>query len=270
MLRPETVHVWAPEGSQGPLLQAGTEYMVSLLLEGRIQSGIVAGLWGEEARVLGHYQPAPQGYEGLLRRRITGGWEVDAKPSTSYLSIVFASESLEETARLAEEVADCLRAQAWGATRLGPRRLAAGVVEVLGDFSLESAVECGVRILGAKESKPVDVAEKASRLEKAYLHPGWSRFSGAEGLPRVGVVERPPYQVRIGLSIDSGFIATARIDGVFMAAPPAEPYSTIASIQGMPAGEQAELILEARFGGPVELYGIQGEDVVEAFRRALG
>jgi len=270
VLRPEKLSVWTPKAARGPLLQGGAEALVALLLEGRIQSGIVTGKWGEEATILGYYQPAPPRTGGILRRRITGGWEARASPETGYAAIVFASESLEETAELAKQLAEALGAEAWGATRMGPRTLGAGVIEVVGPFDPVQAVEAAQEALGARERGLLDLEGQASKLEKAYIHPGWAGFTGAEELERLGVVERPPFHVRIGLAVREKFIASARIDGVFMAAPPAEPYSTIASIQGMPAGEQAELILAARFGGPIELYGVTGEDVVEAFRRALG
>jgi len=269
VLKPEELRVWRPDGARGPLLQAGAEALTALLLEGRVQAGVVAGYWGEDALVLGYYQPAPREGASLLRRRVTGGWEARAGPETGYAAIVFASESLEEAAGLAEEIADRLRAEAWGATRMGPRRLGAGVLEFIGPFDPGQAVDEAKRILGASRVSGIDLSGQADRIAKAYLHPGWAHFYGAEDLEAHGVVERPPFHVRIGLTVREGFIAAARIDGVFMAAPPAEPYSTIAAIQGMPAGEQAEMMLAVRFGGPVEVYGVSGEDVVEAFRRAL-
>ncbi len=266
MLRPTRIAVYA--GSGGYTLQAATEALAARALEGAIQAGLASGPWGMEGRILGLYQASAG--DDAVYRRITGGWDASANPETGYAGLVYASESLAETVEIAERLADCLGAEAWGATRMGPRRLAAGIIEAVGDFDPDAALDCARRALGRpRPTRPPEMP--LERLSKPYMHPSWRLYPGALVMPRRGERARGPWRVRVGVSLVEGrFIADARIDGVFLAAPPSEPFSTIAGITGMPAGDQVLLAVEARFSAAIELHGIEPVDVVEALRDALG
>jgi len=252
------------------LLQAGLEAIIGSFLEGRIQASLLVGEPEAEGILLGYYQAAPQRLEGGVWRRITGGWEAHIGPGTWYVAAVFASESLEEAVWLGRKMSKCLGGS-WGATRIGPRRLAAGVVEMTTDSDPREAERCAAEMLvkpgGGVERR--GLPESASRIERAYREPRWRLFEGAEPLPHKGVARRGPYHVRVGVSLHEGYISLARVDGVFMASPPNEPYNAIAAIQGMPLGPQVLLLLESRLAGMAELYGVEASDFSEALRRAV-
>ena len=266
MLRPLRIAVLRLEGLER--LQAATEALAARLLEGRLQAGMVVGSTMVDGVLYGLYEA---GWGPRAYRRITGGPKASLRPDTVYAGIVYASESLEETVQAAETIVECLGAKNWGATRMGPRRLAAGIIEVVGDYSPDQALECTRIALRKPRPQTLDQSTlPIDRLSKPYLHPKWRNYTGADPLPCKGAARRGDYMVRIGLSLwEDTFIADARIDGVFNAAPPMEPFSTLAGITGMPVGEQALLALETRFSAKIELHGITPEDVVEAFRKAI-
>ncbi len=252
----------------GVYLQAATESMIGLHLGGKIQAGLVLGKWMDEGRVLGYYEgyrPEP----GKAWRRITGGPTATVNNDTDYLSVVFASESLEETAGKAQELSSCLNIKVWGVTRMGPRPLAAGVIEAFGSFKDRDAVECVKNVLGGRVEETHNVElDRIKRIARAYIEKGWIEYSGAAKMAYSSIVSRGDYYVRMGVAVVEGFISNALIDGVFYAAPPNEPFNTVAALRGMPVGDQALLLLEARLG-IMELYGIKPSDVIEAYLEAV-
>lgn len=269
-LRPRVIHVYASGGAFH--LQAALEKLVGLLLEGRLQAGLVAGPWRARGVILGLYQayePAPM----PAFRRMTGGPGVPVEPGDTYTGLVFASRSLPEAVEVMEGLAGCLGSRPLGATRVGPRRLAAGVVEVLGGHGVGEAVECASRLLGGPRARPLDPGSLGDLrgLARAYSEARWIQYPGALGLPRAASRARGPWRVRVGVElVEDRFIGEARIDGVFLAAPPAEPFSTLAGITGMPVGDQVLMGLEARFTRAIELYGVDARDIVGAAAEALG
>jgi len=259
--------------ARGPmeLLQGGLEAVIGAFMEGRLQATMLQGEPDGEGVLLGFYQPAPPSPGVMVWRRITGGPEARVAGGSWYIALAFASESLSETAGVGERLGECGRARAWGATRLGPRRLGVGVVELVTDRPRE-VLECARGIL-ARPGAPLEripLPGSAGRIARAYREPRWRLYEGAGILPRRAEVSRGPYRVRIGVSIYEGYISVARVDGTFMAAPPNEPYNTIAAIQGLPASGQALTLLEARLSGVAELYGLEPGDFREALRIALG
>ncbi len=263
------VREWSLEGAYR--LQALTEYVVGQLLEGRIQAGIVHGRWGASGWVVGLYQPALGGM-GVVARRVTGGGMVYSQPQDYYLALVVPSTSLRALVDLARDYSECLGSGFLGVTRFGPRVLSAGVVEYIGGIDVSRAFEC-LQVFSRRprvKRGSVDPA-RVDAIARAYGSARWIYYDGVSQLDRVGVVERNGFHVKVGVHlVEERYISTARIEGDFYAAPPAEPFSTIASIQGMPVGDQVLLALEARFGSVVELYGVTASDVVESARRALG
>ncbi|MCE4620224.1 MAG: hypothetical protein F7C33_04290 [Desulfurococcales archaeon] len=267
MLTPKTLALPAYPPSKPEEAQAQVEELVALHLEGKIQAGLVASSWSGEGLVLGFYEAYR---EGARWRRITGGPSYKATGATGYAGLVFASEDLGEVAEIASRLAECIGGEAWGVTRIGPPQLAAGVVEVLGGFTPDTAVACvqeelfGVRL----EAKSVGL-KSTERISKAYAAKGWVHYTGAVEMPFVGRVERGDYWVRMGIAVTGdGFISNARIDGVFHAAPPNEPYNLVNAVLGMPAGEQALDLFEAR-SNLVEVWGLERSDLVEALARAI-
>lgn len=268
-LRVRRIAVWRVNGSYR--LQAATELAVSRLLEGREQAVIVFGEWNLRGRVLGFYQSS-HGLGDVIARRSTGGGSILVERPVSYASVIFPSTSLNATVDLAREISGCLGTGFAGATRLGPKPLSAGVIEYLGDFDMDQVIDCS-RIIGRRPRLVEETPEgdKLTRISRAYAERRWIRYDGASTLPMVGEARRDHYMVRVGVRLYEGrFIAEARIDGDFLAAPPAEPFSTIAGVQGMPVSDQVLLALETRFSAGMELYGIEPEDIVTAFRYAVG
>ena len=259
--------------ARGPLerLQASLEALVGLFLEGRLQASLLVGEPEGEGVLLGYYQASPLDADpGTTWRRITGGPEARVGSGSWYIGLVFASEDLAEAVGVARGLAECLGGGVWGATRMGPRELGAGIVEVV-TSDASRALECARGLVarpGASASR-LGVPESASRIERAYRDPRWKLYTGASPLPLRASVSRGPYSVRVGVSLYEGrYVSLARLDGVFMAAPPNEPFNTAAALQGMPVGDQLYTLVEARLGG-AELYGIAPGDVVEALREAL-
>ncbi|MCE4628011.1 MAG: hypothetical protein F7C34_02540 [Desulfurococcales archaeon] len=269
MLEPRTISVARPPGP-GPLLQAGLEALAGMLLEGRLQSAIISSRWGENSILLGYYEPYTGG-PGLVRRRITGGRSAQLGEEDIYAGIVFASESLLETAELAGRIAECSGAKAWGATRIGPRRLAAGIIEIVGARDTGAPLECYVSMLSTKPALGrVSVEESARRIARAYEDKRWAHYSGANNMPVKIVSRRGDYWVRMGFHVTrDGFIAAARIDGVFNAAPPNEPYNLASAIVGMPANENVLMLAEHRLE-KIEFYGVDREDVLGILERLVG
>ena len=261
MLEPKTISVARPTG-QGPLLQAGLEALAGMVLEGRIQSGVISSPWGERSALLGYYEPYTGG-PVPVRRRITGGRTAMLREDDVYSGIVFASESLVEAARLAELIAECSGAKAWGATRMGPRRLAAGIIEIAGARDPGAPLECYVALLSTRPSiEAVDVGESARRIARAYEDRRWTHYTGASSMPVRIASSRGEYYVRMGFHVTGdGFIAAARIDGVFNAAPPSEPYNLASAIVGMPLNENVLMLAEHRLE-KIELHGVERRDVL--------
>ncbi len=267
MLKPRTLTIPEPFSSEPYRLQARLELLVARHLEGRIQAGLVSGIWTGDGVVLGFYEPYRS---GARWRRITGGGSVSVRGGKTYTGLVYASENLSEVASIAERLSNCLGGGLWGVTRIGPRRLAAGVIEVFGDHTIEEAVECVSSNLfdGRLEVRSMRF-EGEDRIVKAYSHPGWLHYYGIGEMPYRGMVERDKYYVRIGLSVtNDGFISNARIDGTFNAAPPNEPYNIVSAVLGLPIGEQSIDLMEARLN-LAEFYGVEPGDVLEAFRIAV-
>jgi len=253
-------------------LQAVLESLVGMLLEGKMQAGLIHGAWGESSLLLGFYMPAPDRPGVPLRRRVTGGPSVVMEPDTPYTGIVFAAESLEETAILGESVARCLGADVWGATRFGPSKLGVGVIEIIGGRpGREAAVRCFEESISSRvETVEIGEPPGAARIERAYRHPGWAGYKGAALMPLRGERSSGAYTVRVGIALSEGrFIADARIDGTFMAAPPNEPFNTLSNVRGMPLGDQALLSLEVRLER-IEWYGVAWRTVLDAFLEAAG
>ena len=267
MLTPKTLALPANPPARPEEAQAQLEEMVALHLEGKIQAGLVAAQWGGEGLVLGFYEAYR---DGARWRRITGGPSYNATRETGYAGLVFASEDLGEVAEVAGRLAECIGGGAWGATRIGPSQLAAGVVEVLGGFAPETAVSCVRDELFGRRLEAGRVELKSTgRIAKAYITRGWIHYAGAAGMPVIGEVKRGDYWVRIGIAVTGdGFISNARIDGVFHAAPPNEPYNLVNAILGMPAGEQAVDLFEAR-SNLVEVWGLKRSDLVLALSWAI-
>jgi len=258
--------------ARGPmeLLQGGLEAIVAALMEGRLQATILQGEPEGEGVLLGFYQPAPE-EDSSVWRRITGGREARVTGGSWYVAVAFAAESLGEAVSLGERLQACSGAEGWGATRMGPRELGVGVVELVTQRPHE-VLECARGFL-ARPGSPVEEASlpgSAYRIARAYRDRRWRLYEGAGILPRRAEVSRGRYRVRVGVSVYEGYISAARVDGTFMAAPPNEPYNTIAAIQGLPASAQALNLLEVRLTGMAELYGVEPGDFREALRRALG
>jgi hypothetical protein len=259
--------------ARGPieLLQGGLEAVIGALMEGRLQATILQGEPEGEGVLLGFYQPAPEKPGSPIWRRITGGREARLRSGSWYVAVAFAAESLSEAAGLGEMLEECAGAEAWGATRMGPRELGVGVVEAVTQRPHE-ALEC-LRNALTRPGATVEEAPlpgSAYRIARAYREPRWRIYEGARLLPRKAEVSRGSYRVRLGVSVYEGYISVARVDGTFMAAPPNEPFNTMAAIQGLPADTQALTLLEARLAGIAELYGVEPGDFREALRRALG
>ena len=268
-LKVRRITIWKVNGAYR--LQAASEIAVGNLLEGRVQSMIVFGEWNLKGRVLGFYQSSND-YLDVVARRATGGDSLLVEKPTNYAAVVTPTTSLRGTIDMAREISDCLGVRFAGATRIGPMTLSAGVIEFIGDFTLDSLIDCS-RVI-ARRPRIIEreaPEDRITEVAKAYATRSWIHYSGASSLPMIGEAKRGDYSVRIGVDLYEGkFISTARIDGNFLAAPPAEPYSTIAGIQGMPIGDQVFLALEARFSAGLELYGIEPEDITLALKRAVG
>lgn len=267
-LKIRKINVWRLDGSYR--LQAASELAVARVLEGRTQSMIVYGQWNLTGVVLGFYQSS-RGVDGVVARRATGGGSTVVKEPTSYASIIIPSTSLRATVDVAKELSECLGVGFSGVTRIGPITLSAGVIELLGDFQLDQLLDCSKPI--TRKPRVVEARppyERITDVAKAYATREWIQYEGSLTQPLVGEARRGDYMVRVGVSLYEGkFISEARIDGNFYAAPPAEPFSTIAGIQGMPLGDQVYLALEARFSSGLEIYGVEPEDVTLALRRAV-
>jgi hypothetical protein len=267
MLEPESLAVTSNHGQGGAALQAGLEMLVALHLEGRIQAGLVSGPWMGSGTILGYYQPFTP---GARWRRITGGPEARAGPETGYAGLVFASESLAEVVELARTLYKCLDASVWGATRVGPKPLAAGVIEVIGDFSRAEAVDCVAASLFDKKLETTNIPlPQAGRVIEAYTSPSWIHYDGAERLPFKGKRSAGRNYVEIGLDVGpDGFITAARIEGVFNAAPPGEPFSLASLLLGLPLSDDALEAFQARLS-LLEVDGVDRQSIAEALREAL-
>ena len=104
-------------------------------------------------------------------------------------------------------------------------------------------------------------------MARAYEHPGWRLYPGARGMEKRARIEAPPYWIGLGISTAEGlYIASARIEGVFHAAPPNEPFNLAAALEGMPLGEQAEMLAHAR-ASLMEIHGPPPDAVPALIRR---
>ncbi|MEB3844639.1 MAG: hypothetical protein LRS48_03025 [Desulfurococcales archaeon] len=256
------------------LLQSGLEVLVGRMLEGKIQSGLVYGSWGEESVLYGYYSPYdPALHAGGLKgyRRVTGGPPVRMGRDTLYVGLVFASESLVETAELGSRLASCLDGDLMGATRFGPRELAAGVVEIAAPEGAD-IVGCVSHVLGVPPSgfSRLSVGGEAVRIGRAYSHPGWVRFQGVKSMPRTCTYSFPGGRVRLGVALsEEKYIVAARIEGDFNAAPPNGPFNLVSSIEGMPAGDTVVDAFNVRAEATVEWLGVDIGGLTSCFSRLL-
>ncbi len=256
------------------LFQAGLEVLVGRMLEGKIQSGLVYGSWGVESVLYGYYSPYnPALHAGGLKgyRRVTGGPPVRMRRDTLYVGLVFASESLVETAEIGSRLASCLDGRLMGVTRFGPRELAAGVVEVAAPEEADT-IGCVSHVLGVPPSgfSRLSIGGEAARIGRAYSHPGWVMFQGAKSMPRTCTYSYPGGRITLGIALsEEKYIATARIEGDFNAAPPNGPFNLVSSIEGMPAGDTAVDAFNIRAETTVEWLGADVRGLTLCFSRLL-
>ncbi len=272
MLKSDKIWVFNLARQNVPIIQAGIESVTGLFLEGRVQASIVYGIVETESRVAGYYESVEVGDHGVYRR-VTGGSTAHLAAGDAYIGLLFASESLGEVAEVAERMSGCLGGGVWGVTRIGPREVAAGVIELFGAHELTNVIDCARPLVGVKGVRVVKAEPPSSvgRIAKAYAEPSWRYYPGIRSLPHRGLVFRDDYWVGIGLSLyKDRYVSLARVEGVFYAAPPAEPFSLVANLQGMPVGDQLLLMLEARASTQMELHGVEPGDFVKAFVRAAG
>ena len=272
MLKPSVVRVIEDPGVKGPGLQALLEAAISDFLAGRVQAVLIAAPWGEKSLLHGYYQAyrePPKGY--AARRRISGGPDILVEPRDYYIGLFYASESLDEVVDLARRIEQANRdaIKGWGATRLGPRPLAAGVVEAVLTVrpSIDSIIELlnpeGPRIV--RDYLPLEAARK---LEDFYENPRWPRYYGAMGLPYVCEMKRDGFLLRTGASLtEDKYFAVVRVDGTFHAAPPSGPFSMASFLEGMPFNELTLDALEIRAATQIEWYPFDPLDVRRCFER---
>ncbi len=268
-------------------LQALAEYLSNLALQGAIRSASFAAPWRWRGRVLGFYQSSDKPEHTY--RRMTGGPEAVYGEEGTYVFLVHPSTGLGETLDKAIEAAWCILEAcgagyrgfrdgrliheggvgALGVTRLATRGAGPGVVEIhLPGLRCENAAKrCLSPILGqAEEEKPE--WSGLDRIASSYGEPGWRAYLGTRGLA-VGESRRGGYYVKVGVAVESGVIAAARLEGSFYAAPPAEPFSTLAALEGMPPTATNIDIVLSRLSTRAELAGVYLDDFKRALQEAL-
>ena len=257
-------------------LQASLEYLIGQHLEGKIQSGLIIGKWKEYSLLLGYYQPYKTYPGHRVLRRITGGKEAILTPNHTYLGLVFASENLEEVVETGEKLIECTgnkEGTIMGVTRIGPRPLATGVIEIIAELEINNTVHCVTSELFGKNLEVRKIMENPDlqRLTKPYEDPRWTRFNGIEAYPKKCSLRRGDYLLRLGASIVEGkYIGDMAIDGSFYAAPPNEPFNLVNTLAGMPITDQTIYAFEVRLGKQLELYGLGKDEVTCCFKRLMG
>ncbi len=275
MLRPREVKLVREPRESGPDLQAVLDGIIAEFLEGKVQAAILSARWGEKSLLQGFYQAyrgsPPRGYS--VRRRITGGRGILVEPSDYYVGVVFASHNLREVVELAESIAGSSPSvRGWGVTRIGPRPLAAGVVEIVLEESI--SLEGILSLLNPEEPRVDEAYEPkvSQRLRSLYRDPRWSTgFSGIEGLPRSCEIREGEAVLRVGASMtEEKYFAIVKIEGTFHAAPPNGPFSLASFLEGMPANEMTFDALEVRAASQVEWYPFDAYDIRRCVEGLVG
>ena len=284
MSRTRTLWVDVSEAPSPFHLQALAEYLSTLVLRGAVRSAGFAARWRWRGRVLGFYQPSEKPEHTY--RRMTGGPEAVYEDGGTYIFLVHPSAGLGETLDKALETAWCILEAsgagyrgfrngvlvhgrgvgALGVTRLATRGPGPGIVEIPlpGLDCIHEARRCLDPLLGPGMEEERPEWGGLDRIASSYSEPGWRAYPGAKGLA-AGESRRGGYYVRIGVSLESGVIAAARLEGSFYAAPPSEPFNTLAALEGMhPTHTNIEIVL-SRLAHRAELAGVHLDD----FRRAL-
>ena len=271
-IKPPYIEVYYSGNPPTPYhLQAFTETLAAMLMEGRLASALLYARWPWRGRIVGLYEASTT---APVARRITGGPSVDVDEQAYYASLIHASGSLGDSLKLAGSIAECLGSGiAYGATRLGRGKLAAGVIELIINrkISIGDILACIEPVLGYGEEHLKGEPEWNALGEKpeAYAAMGWRLYHGSHGMTYMGVRPREGNIVRIGVEVSNGFIAAARVDGVFNAAPPNEPFNVISMIEGMPVDESTMDAVEVRLESMLEIAGVTKGDFLEALREAL-
>jgi len=271
-LRPPRMAVYTIARPKSPYhLQALAEKIAADMMEGKLASSAIISRWPWKGVVSGLYA----GEERIpLVRRITGGSSARILGQGGYVAVVKATTSLEEAIELGMGLSRCMRGvYAMGATRIGRAELAPGLVELFIEEgrNVAEVLECIESTVSPKDVEFREAPEwgTLNDIAEAYAAIKWRMYAGASDTEHWSMVSRGEYYVRVAVDLHGMFITRARVDGVFYAAPPSEPFNVASMIEGMRADEQALQAVEARASAMMELAGIKVEDVVEAFRRAL-
>ncbi len=209
-------------------------------------------------------------------RRITGGREALLTPDHTYLGLVFASENLKEIVEVGNKFIRCIgnnKDITMGTTRIGPRPLATGVLEIMGEFEIEDAVQCITRNLFDQRLRVQSLRRDLDlqRLTKPYEDPRWTRFNGVEAYPKKCSLRNGNFHLRLGISIiEEKYIGDMSIDGSFYAAPTHEPFNLVNTLAGMPITDQTIFTFEIRLDKQLEIYGIEKDEITCCFKRLVG
>ncbi len=160
-----------------------------------------------------------------------------------------------------------------GATRIGPRPLATGVLEIMGQYENGIAIKCITKDLFDQELETKTLRENPDlqRLTKPYEDPRWTRFNGVETYPKKCSIRSGDFTLRLGISIvEDKYIGDMAIDGSFYASPPNEPFNLVNTLAGMPITDQTIYAFEVRLDKQLELYGVEKDEVTCCLKRLVG
>ncbi len=262
--------------------QAAVERIFRLMEKPGTAYGVLCRASGD-ARVLGYYQAYSR---GSTHRRITGGPQLAGRNPVYVAVELFypglLRSLLSDVYSVVEEALGVKPSSGYfvgsgvegviGVTKLGE----VGVIELVAsggdgvEEALKHVLEEGFR----------HVKTKTGRLEPedykngvGYKSSTWLRYTGASGSSiRVQVSSSQGHTLAIGVNLQGVYIVDARIEGDFYAAPPGEPFSLMAQMEGTQVNELMAYQIQLAFRDRVDLAGVEyrhlEEAIGEVYRRA--
>ncbi len=253
--------------------QAAVERIFRMMEKPGTARGILCKTTGN-IKALGYYQAYTR---GSTHRRITGG------PSFTGEDPVYAAVELFYPGLLRSLLSDVYGAiedalgvkpsrgyfigggveGVVGVTKLGE----VGVIEILASGSgVEEAVKQvldeGFRYVKHRSEKLEPEDFKAG---VGYKSSTWLRYPGiANSSIRVEVSSSLGHALAIGVNLQGVYIVDARIEGDFYAAPPGEPFSLMAQMEGTQVNELMAYQIQLAFRDRVDLAGVEYRHVEEA------
>ena len=262
--------------------QAAIERVFRLMEKPGTAYGILCRATGDIG-VLGYYQAY---IRGSTHRRITGGPQLTGKDPVYVAVELFypglLRSLLADVYSIVEDALGVKPSRGYfvgsgvegviGVTKLGE----VGVIEIVasGGDRVEEAMK---HIL---DEGFRHVKTKTGRLEPedykngiGYKSSTWLKYTGAsESSIRVQVSSRQGHTLTIGVNLQGVYIVDARIEGDFYAAPPGEPFSLMAQMEGTQVNELMAYQIQLAFRDRVDLAGMEYkhfEDAIgEVYRKA--